>query len=95
MRPHSIPQAALMQMVYFQKGREDAVTLGLPIETFFTQPLQIHFGCAYLEERCASPDAMADEAWRMSILFEEAVKEKEALQCVFDVLQGNLTPMLG
>jgi hypothetical protein len=84
-----------MQMVYFQKGRKDITLLGLPIETLFAQPLPIHFGCTYLEGRCASPDAIAEQTWLMSRLFEDESKEKDVLQCVFDVLQGNVRPMLG
>ena len=84
-----------MQMVYFQKGRKDITILGLPIETLFAQPLPIHFGCTYLEGRCISPDAIAEQTWLMSRLFEDESKEKDVLQCVFDVLQGNVRPMLG
>jgi hypothetical protein len=66
-----------------------------PIEILAAQFLPLHFGCAYLEGRCASPDAIADETWEMSRLLEDAGKEKRVLQCLLDVFEGNLRPMLG
>ena len=68
---------------------------GPPIETLAAQFLPLHFGSAYLEGRCASPDAMTEETWEMSRLLEDAGKEKRVLQCLLDVFEGNLRPMLG
>ena len=84
-----------MQMVYFQKWRGDDEVLGLPIEAFFAHPLTICFGCAYLEGRCASPGAIMDETWEMSRLLEDPGMEKCVLECLVNVLGGNLRPMQG
>jgi hypothetical protein len=66
-----------------------------PIETLIAQFFPLHFGCAYLESRCASPDAIAEETWGMLRLLEGANKEEHVFQCLLDVIDGNLRPMLG
>ena len=55
----------------------------------------MQLSCAYLAGRCASPDAMAEEAWGLLELLEHVGSEAKIAQYVLGLLQGSAKPMWG
>jgi hypothetical protein len=73
----------------------DAIIQRLQIESLNAQLSLMQLSCAYLAGRCASPDAMAEEAWGLLELLEHVGSEAKIAQYVLGLLQGSAKPMWG
>lgn len=73
----------------------DAIIQRLQIESLNAQLSLLQLNCAYLAGRCASPDAMSEEAWELLELLEHAGTEAKIAQYVLGLLLGSAKPMWG
>jgi hypothetical protein len=73
----------------------DNVIQRLQIETLKAQMSLLRLGCAYLAERCESPESIAEETWEITKLMDNVSKESSVLQCVLNLAQGTARPMWG